>query len=165
MPGSPILRAEILAVGSELTNGWTRDTNSGDLARELTELGVTVRRTTALPDDLALVTDAFARAMESADLVVSTGGLGPTPDDLTREAIAGACALEPRVDPELHAWLARLFQRRGLPMPEANLKQAWLIPGATALPNALGTAPGWWVERSDGGVIVALPGPPREMWP
>src|SRR5215212_2176715 len=165
MPGSPILRAEILAVGSELTNGWTRDTNSGDLARELTELGVTVRRTTALPDDLALVTDAFARAMESADLVVSTGGLGPTPDDLTREAIAGACGLEPAVDAELLEWLKGLFERRGVRMAAANTKQAWLVPGATALPNAHGTAPGWWLERPGGTVVIALPGPPREMRP
>ena len=91
----PIRSAEILAVGSELTNGWTRDTNSGDLARELTELGVHVHRTTALPDDLELVADSFRRAMATADLVVSTGGLGPTPDDLTREAIAAATGLAP----------------------------------------------------------------------
>jgi nicotinamide-nucleotide amidase len=158
-------RAEILAVGSELTNGWTRDTNSGDLARELTELGVQVRRTTALPDDLEAVRDSFARAMESADLVISTGGLGPTPDDLTREAIAAACGLEPAVDPELLAWLNGLFERRGMRMPDSNTKQAWLVPGAIALPNAHGTAPGWWLDRPEGTVVVALPGPPREMRP
>ena len=82
----------ILAVGTELTTGWTRDTNSGDLAKELTELGVRVRGPSALPDDLErghrCVSDA---ASSEADLVVSTGGLGPTPDDLTREAIAAAC--------------------------------------------------------------------------
>jgi nicotinamide-nucleotide amidase len=161
----PIRNAEILAIGSELTNGWTRDTNSGDLAGELTELGVQVRRTTALPDDLELVRDSFAKAMTSADLVVSTGGLGPTPDDLTREAIAAACGLEPSVDPELLAWLNALFERRGMRMPDSNSKQAWLVPGASALPNAHGTAPGWWLERPDGTVVVALPGPPREMRP
>jgi nicotinamide-nucleotide amidase len=158
-------RAEILAVGSELTNGWTRDTNSGDLARELTELGIQVHRTTALPDDLELVRDSFATAMSSSDLVISTGGLGPTPDDLTREAIAAACALEPSVDPDLLAWLNGLFERRGMRMPDSNTKQAWLVPGASALPNAHGTAPGWWLERPDGTVVVALPGPPREMRP
>jgi nicotinamide-nucleotide amidase len=161
----PILAAEIVAVGSELTTGATRDTNSGDLARQLTELGVVVGRVSALPDDLELVTATFEAALTSADLVVSTGGLGPTPDDLTREAIAAACNAELRVDSEIEARLRDVFSRRGIEMPEANIKQAWLIPGAGALDNAGGTAPGWWVDRPDGRLIVALPGPPREMWP
>jgi nicotinamide-nucleotide amidase len=158
-------RAVILAVGSELTTGATRDTNSGDLAREMTLLGVRVLRTQALPDDLAIATAAFADALAAADLVVSTGGLGPTPDDLTREAIAAACGLEPRVDEELLAWIRGLFERRGMQMPEANSKQAWLIDGADSLPNAHGSAPGWWVVRPDERLVIALPGPPREMWP
>ena len=92
-------------------------------------------RTIALPDDLELVTAAFAaRRSTTADLVVSTGGLGPTPDDLTREAIAAACGLEPtRRSGDARAWLRGLFERRGIEMPEANRKQAWLIDGATAL--------------------------------
>lgn len=161
----PIETAVILAVGTELTTGLTRDTNSGELAGELTALGVKVRQTVALPDDLAAVTAAFADALEVVDLVVSTGGLGPTPDDLTREAIAAACGLAPMVDPELETWLRGLFERRGLEMPEANRKQAWLIEGASALRNGHGSAPGWFVERADGRLIIALPGPPREMWP
>lgn len=160
-----IKTAVLLAVGSELTTGSTRDTNSGDLARELTGLGVRVLRNVALPDDLVIATAAVADALRDADLVVTTGGLGPTPDDLTREAIAAACGLEPRVDDELLAGIAALFTRRGSAMPDANRKQAWLIDGAIALPNPHGSAPGWWVERSDGGVIIGLPGPPREMWP
>lgn len=160
-----IQTAAILAVGSELTTGGTRDTNSGDLARELTGLGVRVLRSTALPDDLELATAAVLGALDDADLVVSTGGLGPTPDDLTREAIAAACGLEPRIDEELLAGIEALFTRRGIAMPDANHKQAWLIDGALALPNAHGSAPGWWVERPDGRVVIALPGPPREMWP
>jgi nicotinamide-nucleotide amidase len=160
-----IRTAAILAVGSELTTGVTRDTNSGDLARELTGLGVRVLRSTALPDDLGLARDAVGAALADADLVVSTGGLGPTPDDLTREAIAAACGLEPRVDEALLAEIEAMFTRRGTPMPEANRKQAWLIDGAAALPNAHGSAPGWWVERPDGQIVIALPGPPREMWP
>ena len=162
-----IKTAEILAVGSELTTGVTRDTNSGDLAAELTGRGVRVLRSTALPDDMDAVRDAFGDALTRADLVVSTGGLGPTPDDLTREAISAACGLEPRVDPDLEAWLRDLFSRRGLPMPDANLKQAWLVDGGSALPNVHGTAPGWWIDRRDGRVVIALPGPPREwrtMW-
>ena len=166
MAGSRTLRtAELLSIGTELTVGETRDTNAGDLARRLTELGVDVRRIQALPDDLAAVTTAFADALDRVDVVVSTGGLGPTPDDLTREAIAAAVGESPVVDPALEAWLRNLWSRRGMPMPEMNLKQAWLIPSAEALPNANGTAPGWWVERADGRVVVALPGPPREMRP
>jgi len=162
---SEIRDAVILAVGTELTTGSTRDTNSGELAAELTALGVKVLQTVALLDDLGAVTRAFEDAMQRAELVVSTGGLGPTPDDLTREAIAAACGLVPRVDTDLEAWLRGLFERRGLNMPDANRKQAWLIDGASALANKRGSAPGWFVERPDGGVIVALPGPPREMQP
>ncbi|HET7676398.1 MAG TPA: molybdopterin-binding protein [Candidatus Limnocylindrales bacterium] len=161
----PILRAELLAVGSELTTGDTRDTNGGELARELTDLGVEVTRLVALPDDLAAVTEAIRAALGRADLVVTTGGLGPTPDDLTREAIAAAVGREPSVDPVLESALRGLFERRSMAMPEANRKQAWLVDGATSLANPLGTAPGWWVEADEGRVIVALPGPPREMRP
>ncbi|HJW22329.1 MAG TPA: molybdopterin-binding protein [Candidatus Limnocylindrales bacterium] len=157
--------AQILTVGSELTTGETRDTNAGDLAGELTEAGVVVERLVALPDDLAAVRDVVAAALGRVDLVVATGGLGPTPDDLTREAIGAAIGEEAAVDPELEGWLRGLFERRGLPFVEANRKQAWLLPSATAVPNPNGTAPGWWVDRPDGRVVVALPGPPREMRP
>jgi nicotinamide-nucleotide amidase len=161
----PILTAELLSIGSELTVGETRDTNAGELARSLTVIGVAVRRIQALPDDLGAVRDAFADGLERADLVVSTGGLGPTPDDLTREAIAEVVGETPAVDPELEDWLRGLWSRRGMDMPAMNLKQAWLIPSAEALPNGNGTAPAWWVSRPDGRVIVAMPGPPREMRP
>ncbi|MEZ0239199.1 MAG: competence/damage-inducible protein A [Chloroflexota bacterium] len=160
-----LLTAELLSVGTELTIGETRDTNAGDLARELTARGVVVGRITALPDDLATVQAAFAEAMARSDIVISTGGLGPTPDDLTREAVAGALGETPAVDPGLERWLHDLFERRGLPLPQANLKQAWLIPSATSIPNEHGTAPGWWVEHGGGRVVVLLPGPPREMRP
>lgn len=154
-----------MSIGSELTVGETRDTNAGDLARSLTALGITVTRIQALPDDLNVVSAAFGEALGRADLVVSTGGLGPTPDDLTREAIAAVVGETPAVDPDLESWLRGLWSRREMAMPEINLKQAWLIPSAEALPNANGTAPAWWVTRPDGHVIVALPGPPREMRP
>jgi nicotinamide-nucleotide amidase len=160
-----LLTAELLSIGTELTVGDTRDTNAGELARSLTVRGVAVLRLSAVPDDLATVTAAFSAALERADLVVSTGGLGPTPDDLTREAIAAACGERPVVDPDLEAWLRQLWARRGMAFPELNLKQAWLIPSATSLANPNGTAPGWFVSRPDGRVVVALPGPPREMRP
>ena len=164
-PSRRILTAELLSIGTELTVGETRDTNAGELARSLTGLGVAVGRIQAVPDDLGVVTTAFAGALERVDLVVSTGGLGPTPDDLTRESIAAVAAEVPEVDSDLEIWLRRLWSRRGLPFPEMNLKQAWLIPSATALRNDNGTAPGWWVDRPDGRILVALPGPPREMRP
>jgi len=159
----PIVTAEILSIGSELTVGETVDTNAGELARDLTAMGIAVRAIQAQPDVLDAVLHAFQSAAERVDLVVSTGGLGPTPDDLTREAISAAVGETPTVDPELERWLRNLWARRNLPFPEINLKQAWRIPSATALANANGTAPGWWVDRPDGRVIVAMPGPPREM--
>ena len=162
---APLRTAELLSIGTELTVGETRDTNAGDLARELTDRGVVVTRMTALPDDLTAVSAAFSDGLARSDLVVSTGGLGPTPDDLTREAIAACVGETPAVDPALDGWLRDLFERRQLPFPEANSKQAWLIPSAEAIPNPNGTAPGWFVARESGKVIVALPGPPREMRP
>jgi nicotinamide-nucleotide amidase len=161
----PLLSAELLSIGSELTVGETRDTNAGELARALTIRGVTVGRLTALPDRLEVVTEAVRGGLERADLVISTGGLGPTPDDLTREAIAAALDETPEVDPALEAWLRDLWRRREMPFPEMNLKQAWRIPSAEVLPNPNGTAPGWFVRRRDGRVVIALPGPPREMRP
>ena len=160
-----LLTAELLSIGTEITVGDTRDTNAGELARSLTAKGVAVLRVTAVPDDLLTVTAAFAAALDRADMVVSTGGLGPTPDDLTREAIAAVCGERPAVDPDLEAWLRQLWDRRGMAFPELNLKQAWLIPSATSLANPNGTAPGWFVTRPDGRVVVAMPGPPREMHP
>jgi nicotinamide-nucleotide amidase len=160
-----ILVAEIVSVGSEIVNGETVDTNASELSRGLASLGVPVGRITAVPDDLAVVSDAFEQATRRADLVVSTGGLGPTPDDLTREAIAEVAAETPAVDARIEAWLRGLWDRRAMPFPTINLKQAWLIPSATAIPNDNGTAPGWWVELQNGAIVVALPGPPREMRP
>ena len=157
--------AELLSIGSELTVGDTQDTNAGELARALTLEGVSVTRIQALPDRLDVVTAAFTTAFERADLVVCTGGLGPTPDDLTRESIAAALGETVTVDPDLEAWLRGRWERRGMPFPESNLKQAWRIPSCEPLPNPNGSAPGWFVTRPDGGVAVALPGPPREMRP
>jgi nicotinamide-nucleotide amidase len=160
-----ILTAELLAIGSELTVGETTDTNSGELARSLVAHGVAVSRIADLPDDLGVVVDAMRTALTRADLVVTTGGLGPTPDDLTREAVAATCGETVSVDQATLDWLKDLWARRGHPFPSVNVKQAWVIPSATSLPNPNGTAPGWWVDRPDGRVIVTLPGPPREMRP
>jgi nicotinamide-nucleotide amidase len=158
-----VLTAELLSIGSEITVGDTRDTNAGELARDLTARGVQVLRLQALPDDLEVVRASLEVALGRADLVVTTGGLGPTPDDLTREAIAALVGEEPTIDPELEAWLRDRFERRGMAFPEVNLKQAWRIPSAEALPNPNGTAPGWLLSVPEGRVVVTLPGPPREM--
>ena len=168
-PALPLQRrletAEILSIGTELTSGETRDTNAGELARSLTEVGVEVTRLTALPDRRERVESAFRAALERVDLVVSSGGLGPTPDDLTRESIAAVCDEIPEVDPALERWLRSLWERRGLPFSAINLKQAWRIPSASTIANPNGTAPGWWVDRPDGRVVILLPGPPSEMRP
>ena len=161
----PLRTASIFSIGSELLVGETRDTNAGELARALTQEGVTVRRIEVLPDRLEVVTEAFTAAFERDDLVVSTGGLGPTPDDLTRESIAAALGETVSVDPEIEEWLRARWERRGMPFPESNLKQAWRIPSCEPLANPNGSAPGWLVSHPDGGVAVALPGPPREMRP
>lgn len=161
---SALATAELLAIGAELLVGETRDTNSFDLARALTQLGVEVLRMQQLPDDRATVSEAVSAGLERADIVITTGGLGPTPDDLTREAIAEALGLDVYVDASLEGWLREIWTARGLPFPETNLKQAWLVPGASALHNAHGTAPGWWVDVDDK-LVIALPGPPREVHP
>jgi nicotinamide-nucleotide amidase len=161
----PLHSAVLLAIGTELTSGETRDTNGGDLARWLAQEGVDVLWISALPDRQATVEGALRAALAAASLIVTTGGLGPTPDDLTREAIAAVCGEEPAIDPDLEIWLHHIFERRGITLPPSNLKQAWVIPSGTTIPNDRGTAPGWWVDRADGRIIVALPGPPREMQP
>lgn len=161
----PIVTAELLAVGTELTVGETTDTNSGEIARSLVAHGVSITRVSDLPDHQPTLVEAMGAALGRADLVVTTGGLGPTPDDLTREAVAELCGEAVRVDPDTLVWLEGLWARRGQPFLAVNIKQAWIIPSATHLPNGNGTAPGWWVDRPDGRIIVLLPGPPSELRP
>lgn len=157
------MRAELLSIGTELLLGEIVDTNSAYLAGRLRQLGVDLLHMSTVGDNLGRATETVARAWKRSDLVVATGGLGPTEDDLTREAIASALGEEPRVDATLEAHLREWFASRGgAKMPERNIKQAWLIPSARAIANPLGTAPGWSVER-DGKRIVAMPGVPREM--
>ncbi|PTA66851.1 CinA family nicotinamide mononucleotide deamidase-related protein [Deinococcus arcticus] len=158
--------AEIISVGTELLFGEIVDSNAAFLARELAGRGVTLHRKSVLGDNLHRLKDAIHTALGRADLLLLGGGLGPTDDDLTREAIAAALQETPEVDPHLLATLRGLFESRGRAMPEINRKQAWLIPSAEALPNPVGTAPGWFVRTVWEGkdrLIVALPGPPREM--
>ena len=157
------MRAYILSIGSELILGHLTDTNATFLAQELTALGIELLHVVQVGDDRARLTKTIELAMADADLVVCSGGVGPTEDDLTREAIADAVGETPAIDPELVSTLEAFFASRSQQMPERNRKQAWLIPSASTLPNPVGTAPGWFVER-EGKMIVAMPGVPREMF-
>ena len=160
------MHAEILSIGTELLMGELVDTNSSFLASELAKLGIEVRWVTKVGDDPDRLFEAIERASNRSDVTLTSGGLGPTSDDLTRETIARVCGEEMAVQDDLLEHLKSLFAGRGFPMPETNVKQATLIPSAEAISNPMGTAPGWWVERNDQ-VIVAMPGPPREiqrMW-
>jgi len=156
------LKAEIFAIGTELLMGELSDTNAAWIASRLPALGIELQWVTLIGDSLEQLTDAFTRGLQRSDLIVTTGGLGPTQDDLTREGIAKALQETPVVQDEVVRELERYFQRRGQTMPSHNIKQAQLIPSAQFLSNPYGTAPGWWVEH-DHRVIVALPGPPVEM--
>jgi competence/damage-inducible protein CinA-like protein len=156
------MRAELLSIGTELLLGHIVDTNSAYLAGRLADLGIDLYWMSTVGDNLGRATDVVRRALDRSDLVVCTGGLGPTEDDLTREAIAAAIGETPQVDPDLDRELREWFARRGVAMPDRNRKQAWLVPGARALVNPLGTAPGWLLEK-DGRRLVAMPGVPREM--
>ena len=160
------MHAEIVSIGTELLMGELVDTNSAFLASELAKLGIEVRWVTKVGDDPARLFEVIDRAFTRSDFTLTSGGLGPTSDDLTRETIARVFGEEMSVQDDLLAHLKSLFANRGFPMPETNIKQATLIPSAQAIPNPMGTAPGWWAERN-GSVIAAMPGPPREiqrMW-
>ena len=157
------MHAEILSIGTELLMGELVDTNSSYLAAELAKLGIEVRWVTKVGDDPERLYEAISRASKRSDVTLSSGGLGPTSDDLTRETIARVCGEEMAVQEDLLEHLRGQFRGRGTPMPETNVKQATLIPSAGAISNPMGTAPGWWVEPDGSGVIVAMPGPPREL--
>lgn len=156
------MRAHILSIGSELILGHLTDTNATFLAQELVALGIELLHVTQVGDDRARIARTIRTALAEADLVVCTGGVGPTEDDLTREAIADVAGETPVVDADLLATIEAFFAARGLTMPERNRKQAWLIPSAEPLPNPVGTAPGWLVRLHEK-IIVAMPGVPREM--
>ena len=156
------MKAEIMGIGTELLMGELNDTNAGWIAGRLPALGITLRWVTLVGDDLGQLAGAFRQGLERSDIVFTTGGLGPTQDDLTREAVAAALGESPAVDEGQLSELRGYFRARGQDMPARNVKQAWLIPSAEFIPNRNGTAPGWWAERG-GKVIVCMPGPPVEM--
>jgi nicotinamide-nucleotide amidase len=166
---------EIISIGSELTSGQNLDTNSQWLSQRLAEVGIAVHWHTTLADDLAENVSAFRVARDRADLVIITGGLGPTQDDLTREALAQLAGVELVLDEPTLEWLKQLFASRKRPMPERNRVQAMFPAGSTPIPNGRGTAPGIWLglppprsqrgEEGGGVLFIALPGVPSEMYP
>jgi len=158
------LTAEIVSVGTELLLGQIANTNAQYLSRVLNDLGYDVYYHTAVGDNRARAAAAVRQALDRSDLVVTTGGLGPTTDDLTREAVADALGLPLELDEGTLGSIARFFEARGRPMPESNRRQALVPRGGRPIPNAHGTAPGILVEHGDK-VVLLLPGPPAELVP
>ena len=158
-----VLRGEIISIGTEILLGALTDTNANYLAGQLPAIGVGNYRVTTVGDNRDRLARVFEEAWTRSDVVVATGGLGPTEDDVTREAIAQFLGEELYPDPALEKDLRAFFDRRGIQMAERNLKQAMLIPSAQAIPNPRGTAPGWWVQK-DKKIIIVMPGVPREMY-
>ena len=160
------MNAEIIAIGSELLTPYRQDTNSLYLTEKLNQLGVEVIFKTIVGDNLERLTHAASQALLRADIVILIGGLGPTEDDLTREAIAETLGLSLRRDPQIVAGIEQRFASRGWKMAMNNIKQADVIAGATVLPNANGTAPGQWITGKYDGhekIVLLLPGPPHEL--
>ena len=159
-----LARAAILAVGSELLTPIRIDTDSLVITEQLNALGVDVIFKSAIGDNRQELVHAVRAAIDRADLVVLCGGLGPTDDDVTREAVAEVLGLMMHEDPEITARIRRRFESRGWTMPEINRRQAMVPEGGVVLPNANGTAPGLWIEHARG-IVLLLPGPPRELKP
>jgi nicotinamide-nucleotide amidase len=160
--------AEIIAVGSEMLTPHRQDTNSLYLTAGLNDLGVEVAFKTIVGDSLVHLTQAARIAVERADIVVFSGGLGPTEDDLTREAAAAALGIELHPDPEILAGLYKRYAARQMVMPPNNAKQADVLDGAVLLENKNGSAPGQYLDTAANGhrkIVVLLPGPPSELKP
>ncbi len=156
------MKAEIITSGTELLLGEITDVNTPYIAGQLAGLGIDLYYTSAVGDNFERFSGVLRQAWVRSDLIIITGGLGPTQGDITRNVIAGLMGEKLAVDPGLKKEVTDYFAGRGMEMPENNIRQATLIPSAVALRNASGTAPGWWVEK-DGRTIVTLPGPPGEM--
>jgi nicotinamide-nucleotide amidase len=156
------MKAEIIPVGTEILLGNIIDTNSSFLANQLPLLGIDLYFISTAGDNQKRLVDTLKRAWKRADLIITTGGLGPTQDDITREAIGELVNEKLKVDEKLWQELQALLRRYAGEIPQSNIRQATFIPSAQIIPNRMGTAPGWWVEKDDH-IIIALPGPSDEM--
>jgi nicotinamide-nucleotide amidase len=157
------VKLELLTIGTELLLGYTVDTNAVELGRALAAAGAELARRTTVPDRPDAIRAAVAEALDRTGFVLTTGGLGPTRDDMTKTVVAELLGKRLVLDEPLLASLETRFRRLGRPMPAINRTQAEVPEGATVLPNPRGTAPGLWLEDDRGRVVVLLPGVPREM--
>ena len=158
------MKAWIVAVGSEMLTPFRVDTNSLRITERLNAIGCDVRFKAVVGDDVGELATLFQRGVGTVDLIVCTGGLGPTEDDITRDGLARALNLECETDEQVLESIRQRFEKRGMVMRDINRRQALVPRGAEVLENARGTAPGLWLER-DGTAILLLPGPPLEMQP
>src|SRR5574341_143997 len=159
-----MLNAEIIAVGSEMLTPFRLDTNSLWLTERLNSMGVEVKLKTVVGDDEARLEETVKDAMKRSEIVISTGGLGPTEDDITRKILERALRRDLIVEDDILEKIRARFARRNMPMPEINARQALIISGAQILENNNGTAPGMLITEGKC-TVVLLPGPPREMKP
>lgn len=159
------MRIEVVTIGDELLLGFTIDTNAAHLARELAAIGVEIVRRTTVGDTAEAITAGVREALERSDGVITTGGLGPTADDMTKPAIASIFGRLMRRDDGVVEGLRQRWARMGRrgPIPESNFAQAMIPEGAEIIPNAHGSAPGIWLEDERGRWVAMLPGVPREM--
>ena len=156
------MRAEIISIGAEILLGEITDTNAAYLAGQLPHLGIDLYWVSQVGDNKAQIIEVLKRAWQRSELILTTGGLGPTGGDITRESIAEMLGEKMVIEPSLESELRERFSHSNMEMPLSNLKQAALIPSARPIRNTQGTAPGWWIGR-DGRTLIAMPGPPREM--
>jgi nicotinamide-nucleotide amidase len=158
------IKAEIVSIGTEIMRGEITDTNAVYLASQLPLLGIELQRITTSADNINQLAQIIRQSLKRSSVVITTGGLGPTQDDLTREAVAKVFEEELFTDAHLVTELKAHFVRMGREMPPSNMQQAMRISSSTSLPNPRGTAPGLWAEKK-GKVVAVMPGPPREMLP
>jgi nicotinamide-nucleotide amidase len=156
------MKTEIISIGTELLLGEITNTNSAYLASQLPLLGLDLNFISTVGDNQHRLIETLRQAWQRSNIIITTGGLGPTQDDITREAIAEFLNEELTIDNNLVQKFKELFRYYKIEMPPSNIKQAMVIPSAKIIQNPQGTAPGWWVER-DNRIIITMPGPPREM--
>lgn len=161
------MNAAIITIGSELLTPGNKDTHSEYLTEKLMSIGIAVVSRSTVGDARDVIAEIAGHALVQADLVVATGGLGPTSDDVTREGFADAMGLELAIDEQVVAGIRKRFRRRGLDMPDVNRRQAMVLRGAEVIPNRAGTAPALWIEwrgrKNKLTEVVLLPGPPHEL--
>jgi nicotinamide-nucleotide amidase len=160
------MKAEIISIGTELLLGEIVNTDASFIAAELPSLGIELYHIVTVGDNKQRIVAALAQARDRSDIIITTGGLGPTQDDITRESVAEFLHEEMTIDEKMVKQFEDFFIKRNLVMSPSNKKQASVIPSAEVIPNKRGTAPGWWVSK-DNKLIVILPGPTgelKEMW-